>query len=351
MHNDWRDNIIPPTATVREAVKAIDANLVLMALVCTDDGRLCGTVTDGDVRRLILRGGSLDEPVTAIMNSRPTTARPWHSPGELLTIMQATGHRRIPILDHRQRLVGVARLEEFLNAGPLDNWVVLMAGGLGTRLRPLTEECPKPLLPVGPKPILETILENCRDQGFRRFFISVNYKADMVKRHFGDGARWGVEISYLEENKRLGTAGPLSLLPQRPERPVLVMNGDLLTKVNFRHLMDFHLQHRATATMCVRESSLQVPFGVVQVEDQRLTGIAEKPEQRFLVNAGIYLLDPEAVDAVPPNTYFDMPDLYDHLLASGRDVVAFPIREYWLDIGRLDDLERARGEFHTVFLQ
>jgi len=351
MRNDWRENIVPPTATVHDAIRAIDANLVLMALVCSTDGRLLGTVTDGDVRRLILRGGSLNDTVTSIMNTTPTTARPWDTPGEILALMRRTGHRRIPLLDERGRVAGIAFLEDFLHTGELDNWVVLMAGGLGTRLRPLTEECPKPLLPVGPKPILETILESCREQGFRRFFISVNYKAEMVMRHFGDGSRWGVSIEYIKEDKKLGTAGPLSLLPGLPDKPLLVMNGDLLTKINFRHLMDFHTQHRATATMCVRESSFQVPFGVVQVEEQRLTGIDEKPRQRFLVNAGIYMLDPEAIEAVPKNTYFDMPDLYDRLLAANREVVVFPIREYWMDIGRLDDLEQARWDFNTVFVQ
>jgi len=351
MRNDWRDNIVPPTATVHDAIRAIDANLVLMALVCEPDGRLCGTVTDGDVRRLILRGGSLDDPVATIMNPAPTTAPAGTPERRLLALMRRTGHRRIPLVDGRGRVTGVAFLEEFLHVGELDNWVVLMAGGLGSRLRPLTYDCPKPLLPVGPKPILETILESCRDQGFRRFFISVNYKADMVMRHFGDGSRWDVSIEYIKEDKKLGTAGPLRLLPELPDKPLLVMNGDLLTKINFRHLMDFHTEHRATATMCVRESTFQVPFGVVEVDDQRLTGIAEKPEQRFLVNAGIYMLDPEAVEAIPKDTYFDMPDLYDRLLAADRQVVVFPIREYWMDIGRLDDLERARCDFDTVFVQ
>ena len=247
------------------------------------------------------------------------------------------------------RVIGVELLEELIRPRERDNWVVLMAGGLGTRLSPLTNDRPKPMLNVGNKPLLETIIENFVEQGFHRFFISVNYMAGMIKDHFADGGRWGAQIHYLEEDRKLGTAGALSLLPEPPTAPVLVMNCDLLTKVNFRHLLDFHLEHRAQGTMCVREYDFQVPYGVVRLDRQRIAGIDEKPVQRFFVNAGIYVLEPEALHHVPADTFFDMPSLFERLIAEGQEAAAFPIREYWLDIGQLADYDRANGEFAGLF--
>ena len=206
------------------------------------------------------------------------------------------------------------------------------------------------MLKVGNKPLLETILETFIEHGFKRFFISVNYMADMVKEYFGDGSAWNVQIVYLEEDRKLGTAGALSLLPNRPTAPILVMNGDLLTKVNFRQLIDFHKDHNAMATMCVREYEYQVPYGVVQIDQHRIAGIVEKPVQRQFVSAGIYVIQPDVLDLIPSDSYFDMPSLFDQLIADKKETVAFPIREYWLDIGHIADFDRANGEFQKVFL-
>jgi NDP-sugar pyrophosphorylase family protein len=224
-----------------------------------------------------------------------------------------------------------------------------MAGGLGKRLGSLTQSCPKPLLKIGGTPILEIIVNRLAEQGFRKLFISVNYRGEMIEDHFGDGARWTADIQYLREPERLGTAGALSLLPERPPQPFVVMNGDLLTKLNLKHLLDFHREHRAKATMCVREYQFQVPFGVVQADEHRLLGIDEKPTHRFLVNAGIYALDPDVLDLVPKNQMFDMPHLFEKLVATGHETMAFPIREYWMDIGRMDDLEQAASEYCEIF--
>jgi NDP-sugar pyrophosphorylase family protein len=223
--------------------------------------------------------------------------------------------------------------------------VVLMAGGLGTRLQPLTDECPKPLLAVGGRPILETILESFAEQGFKRIFLSVNHKAEMIRSHFGAGERWGVQVEYLHESIRLGTAGALSLLPERPTTPVVVMNGDLLTRTNFDNLLRFHNAQDAIATMAVREYDFQVPYGVVRLNGANIESIEEKPVQRFFVNAGIYTLSPEALDYLPIQTMFDMPNLFEHLIAAGKTTAAYPLREYWLDIGRLEELERAQREW------
>lgn len=344
MRQGWQRALVSPTATVREAIEAIDKSGVQIALVVEDGSRLLGTVTDGDVRRALLRGVGVGEPVGRVMNSTPTVVPDHTPPPQVLGLMKSTTHRCIPGLDALGRVTRVFHLGDFLQPERRDNAVVIMAGGLGTRLNPLTRETPKPLIKVGTKPILETILDNFREYGFQDFFVSVNYKAEMVMAHFGDGSRWGVRIRYLEENDRLGTAGSLSLLPERPEQPLLVMNGDLLTKVNFHQLLDFHREHGALATMGVREYDMQVPFGVVKLKEDRITSIDEKPVHRFFVNAGIYVLEPDALDFVPRNEYFDMTTLFQRLVEGERATSAFPIREYWLDVGRLDDLERARAD-------
>jgi len=347
--NRWHMARIAPDRSIRDAIRTIDEGAIRIALVVDIGNRLLGTVTDGDIRRGILRGVALEEAVTRVMNPQPTTARADESRDVILERMKQTRLHQIPVVDGQGCLVTVEILDELLQTRQRDNWVMLMAGGLGSRLRPLTDECPKPLLKVGSKPLLEIILENFLEYGFRKFYISVNYKAEMVKEYFGDGSRWGIEIRYIHEDQRLGTAGALSLLPERPALPLIVMNGDLLTKVNFQHLLDFHAEHRARATMCVREYDFQVPYGVVRIDHHRVLGIDEKPVQRFFVNAGIYVLEPEVLDLIPSATYFDMPELFTRLIGQNHETAVFPIREYWLDIGHMDDFARANGDFPEVF--
>lgn len=347
--NRWKDVLVGPDTTILKAIGLIDASSLQIALVVDEAGRLLGTVTDGDVRRGILRGVSLERPVREIMFQSPTVADGHESREAVIARMKSKQLRQIPLVDQNGRVIGLDVWEELIDSPRRDNIVVLMAGGLGTRLGELTKECPKPLLRVGDKPVLETILENCKEYGFSKYYISVNYKAGMVKEYFGDGARWGVQICYLEENQRLGTAGALGLLPETPDLPLVVMNGDVLTKINFKHLIEFHEENCSTATMCVREYEFQVPFGVVQVDNHRLLNILEKPVHRLFVNAGIYVLNPEAIALVPPNSYFDMPSLFEALLQKQKETAAFPVREYWLDIGRMDDFERANGEYNEVF--
>ncbi len=346
---NWKSVLVNPSTPIRKVLEIIDASSMQIALVVDAKNRLLGTVTDGDVRRGILRGVSLDVGVNEIMKTKPVVARSDEAREIILDVMRKKQIRKVPILDDEDRVIGVESLEDLTLLKAKENIVVLMAGGLGSRLRPLTDDCPKPLLKVGLKPILETILENFIEYGFQKFYISVNYKDAMVKEHFGDGSRWDVRIEYLHESQKLGTAGSLSLLPVRPKKPILVMNGDLLTKVNFDHLLDFHAEHGAAATMCVREYDFQVPYGVVKIEKNQVKGIDEKPVQRFFVNAGIYVMDPSALKWVPKNTAYDMPHFFEKLIQKKQSVAAFPIREYWLDIGRMDDMERAEGEFKSVF--
>jgi NDP-sugar pyrophosphorylase family protein len=256
---------------------------------------------------------------------------------------------QLPIVGADGKVIEVKLIDDLALAQQSDHWVVLMAGGLGSRLKPLTDELPKPLIKVGDKPILETVLGGFVKAGFGKFFISVNYKSEMIRDYFGDGSAWGVDISYLQENERLGTAGALSLLPERPKQPFFVMNGDLLTTVNFEQLLKYHREHQAFSTVCVREHSVTVPFGVIDFDDHRLLGIREKPTQKFFVNAGVYLLDPGVLDHIAENEVVDMPTLIERTIAGGKQSVVFPLREYWIDVGRLDDLQRASDEFQRIF--
>lgn len=344
-----RDTLLEPTAPVRDAIASLESNESKIALVVDGERRLLGTVTDGDIRRGILRGRGLDDPVTSVMNAAPTTASAASDPEDLLVLMRSHGYLHLPLVDDAGRVVAVETLSDLLEPARRDNPVVLMAGGLGTRLRPLTDDRPKPLIHVGPKPILETVLEGFIAAGFHRFHFSVNYRAAMIEQHFQDGSRWGVSIDYLREDVALGTAGPVGLLPERPDQPVIVMNGDLLTKVNYGTLLDYHCAHDATATMCVREYDVQIPYGVVDVHEGRVSGIREKPVLRQFVNAGIYVLEPTALDLIPVGERFDMPQLFGMLLERELPTAAFPVREYWMDIGRMDDLSQAKLDFHERF--
>ena len=327
----------------------IDEGAIQVAIIADEQDRLQGVVTDGDIRRGILEDLDLDTPVSSVMNEEPITARPQEDRESLIDTMRARRVHQIPLVDRDGRVVGIEVLDDLLEPEARPNPVVLMAGGLGTRLRPLTEDCPKPLLEVGDKPILETILEGFIAHGFHRFYVSVNYKAGMIEDYFGDGSDWGVDICYVHEEERLGTAGPLSLFPERPSESMIVMNGDLLTKLNYAHLLDFHREHGATATMCVREHEMQVPYGVIETDDQYMESIEEKPTERNFVNAGIYVLEPETLDYVPENEFFDMPDLFKRLIDRGKSATVFPVREYWQDVGRKEDFHRVNGEYEEVF--
>ncbi|CAN1212230.1 UTP--glucose-1-phosphate uridylyltransferase [Tumidithrix helvetica PCC 7403] len=345
----WQDTLITLNHSIRAVIQSIDKSGLQIALVVNDQRQLLGTVTDGDIRRAILKGFSLEDSVAQIMNSQPIAVTTTTSHTEILGIMRRKVLRQIPVIDRAGIVVDLALLDALLEATQRHNWVVLMAGGLGSRLAPLTNDCPKPLLKVGGKPILENILESFINEGFHKFFISVNYKSHMIEEYFGNGSHWGVDICYLREQQRLGTAGGLGLLPERPQQPMFVMNGDLLTKVSFLTMLNFHQEHQSVATMAVREYDFQIPFGVVQTDRNRITDIIEKPLYKFHVNAGIYLLEPSCLDLIPSQEYYDMPNLFKTLAQQQEIVMPFPTSEYWLDVGRIDDFERANVEFCEVF--
>jgi len=344
----WADTIVESSMPLLEAIRALDAAAFQILLVVDGDGRLVGTVTDGDIRRAMLAQKGFETAVEEIANLTPRTAPVGTAPAEARRLMRSASLRHLPLLDEAGRPVGLERLDG--DATPnRGNEVVIMAGGLGSRLRPLTETTPKPLLSVGGRPLLETIIEAFIEHGFRRFRIALNYRADQVETHFRDGRRFGASIEYLREESFLGTAGALGLLPSPPTEPVVVMNGDILTKVDFSQLLEFHERTGAEMTMCVRDYEIEVPYGVVEVEGDVVTSLVEKPTTRHFINAGIYVLAPELVASVPRDARTDMTDLAASVLERNAKLCAFPIREYWLDIGHLEDLERARAEFAHYF--
>lgn len=346
---NWKKCLIQPNASILEAIKIIDNSAVQIAMVINEQNILLGTVTDGDIRRAILHGVSLANPVETVMNNKPIVAKGNQEKHTILAKMKAKSLQQIPLVDDNGVVVGIEILKDLINSKARPNPVVLMVGGLGSRLQPLTNTCPKPLLQIGSKPILETIIENFVEYGFKDFYFAVNYKANMIREYFGDGSQYGVQIQYLNEEKRMGTAGALSLLPQKPKDPILVMNGDLLTKVNFQHLLDFHIDHQSKVTMCVREYSYQIPYGVIGLQQGRIKQIQEKPICTSFVNAGIYVINPEVLEMIPENTFYDMPELFKEVIEQNYQASAFPIREYWMDIGQMDDFQKAQREFAEVF--
>ncbi len=336
-------------SSIKEALNIIDKGAIRVAIVVDEQDKFLGLIADGDIRRALLKGYTLENSIENIYCSTPVTAKSSDSKDKIIQKAIKNQVYQIPILDEENYLVDIVNLSSLLSISTKRNRVILMAGGLGTRLRPLTEDTPKPMLKVGNKPILETIIKNFASHGFVNITISLNYKGDIIKDYFKDGSDFGVNIDYIEENTRLGTAGALSLLKEKPNEPFFVMNADLLTDVNFSHLLDFHSYANANATMCVREYDYQIPYGVVETNEDNITSIVEKPIKKFFVNAGIYILSPNIFEFIPSNEFFDMPTLFNILIEKERKILSFPIHEYWLDIGRMSDFEQAQNEYFRIF--
>lgn len=346
---NWKDVLVKPGVTILEVMKIIDETTMQFVAVVDDNMKLLGTVTDGDIRRGLLKGLSLDQPIESVMNTSPICGKIGRTIAEYKKKMKVQKLKQLPLVDENDLLTSIIFADELESIVKRENKVVLMVGGLGTRLHPLTETVPKPMLNVGNKPILETIIESFKSYGFVQFVLCVNYKKEMIMDYFQDGSHMGIHIEYIEETKRLGTAGALSLLERKPESPFFVMNGDLLTKVNFEQLLDFHHESNSIATMCVREYEYQIPYGVIETNQEKLLSIVEKPVHKSFVNAGIYVLNPEALSFIPEDEFYDMPELYKKLLSIEQSVSAFPLREYWLDIGRIADYERANDDYGEKF--
>lgn len=346
----WQKALVRPDESIRSTLSVIDHEGLRAAFVVDDDLRLLGMVTDGDIRRGLLRGIGLEASVSDVMNTNPMTFSPEQAtPDTIRTVLESRRLLLMPIVKDGV-LVDVTTLEQLLVPTRRDNPIFLMAGGFGTRLRPLTDTCPKPMLKVGGRPILERIIDHCMGHGFHRFVLSTHYLPEKIRDHFGDGSAKGVEITYVHESEPLGTGGALGLLPRDiGDRPLIVMNGDLLTKVNLPRLLDFHTDRGLSATMCVREYEHQVPFGVISIDGTMVTEMVEKPVQRYFINAGIYVLEPTIVRNVEPGRRIDMPSLLQKEIDRGGRVSTFPIHEYWRDIGRMEEYEIAQREVQLYF--
>lgn len=344
--------LVEPGATIRDAIAAIDAGGIEIALLVDDQRKLLGTVSDGDVRRALLRGVTLDAPVEEVANPGPITAPVATLRPELVSLMTEKWVEQIPLIEDG-RVVDVAHLHDLVDpshSGATDPLAVIMAGGQGTRLRPLTEEIPKPMLPVGGRPLLETLLEQVRLAGFSKVLMAVNYRREMIEEHFRDGSGFGVDIEYVRETAPLGSAGALQLVRGQLDRPFVVLNADLLTNVNLGSLLRFHREEANVITVGVRQYVVEVPYGVVDLDQTRVTGLREKPSIELMVNAGIYAVSPEAMTLLPEGVeHVNMTDLIDGALAAEQRVGSFPVLEYWLDVGQLADYERAHTDHATYF--
>ena len=343
----WESILVNREDKLMNVMQKIDESSLQFAVV-VDNKVLIGTVTDGDIRRGFLNGKTLHTPICEIMNSNPIFAHVNDDKSKYIKLLKQHKLKHLPIVDDNKEVVNIFFADILSNIQEKSNKVILMLGGLGTRLRPLTNDLPKPMLKVGNKPIVETIVEGFKQYGYTNFIFSVNYKKDIIQNYFQSGEALGVSIEYVEESMRMGTAGALSLLENRPENSFFVMNGDLLTQVNFEQLMQFHMEQSAVATMCVREYEYQIPFGVIETEGASLTAIKEKPIQRNFVNAGIYVLSPEVFEFIPEDKFYDMPTLFEQLIQANKKTAVFPIHEYWLDIGQIDDFKRANDQFKEL---
>ncbi|HEY5755387.1 MAG TPA: nucleotidyltransferase family protein [Steroidobacter sp.] len=346
---DWTRLLLMQESTVRDALRCIDQGGVQIALVIDGNRKLLGTLSDGDVRRGLLAGTTLDSRVSEIMHVGPTVARDTDPRPAIFAKMRRLGLHQLPVVDAENRVVALQTLDDLVIPEKYPNPVVIMAGGLGTRLKELTQSVPKPMLKVGDRPILELLIETFVDQGFNDFYVAVNYKAEVIEQHFEDGSRFGARIEYLRETKRLGTAGALSLLPRPPTMPFFVANADLVTRVDYLDMLEKHTASGACATMAVREYEFQIPFGVIDERDGLISGIREKPIHRSMVCAGIYVMSPEVLPLVATDAYHDMPGVFEDIIRSGRKAASYAVRGYWLDVGRIADYHKANEDFQEGF--
>ena len=341
----WRKTLLASDANIQDAIRNLDNSSLQIILVIDSKESLIGTITDGDIRRGLLRGLDVSSPIDSIVHREPLIVPSGVSRDTILELMKANLINALPIVDENRRVIGLHLLNEILTVPQRPYQMIIMAGGKGTRLRPHTENCPKPLLPVRGKPMLEHIIEKAKGEGFHHFVLAIHYLGHMIEEYFGDGSRWQVQIDYLQEESPLGTAGAMSLLSSRPEVAFLVSNGDVLTDIHYGELLDFHNRHQASATMAVRLHEWQNPFGVVNTQGVDIVGFEETPVVRSHVNAGIYALSPNVLEMLQKEQYCDMPTLFSRLQERGNRAIVYPMHEPWLDVGRIEEFDRAQKEW------
>ena len=346
--NEFKNIRLNPNSTIKDALKIISDGKIQIALVVDKSNRLLGTLTDGDIRRGLLKGLALENSIKSIFFKKPLFLKKNQTKESILKKAFLKKIHQIPVIDHNQKVIGIHILSELIKPRQKKNKVILMAGGIGERLLPLTKKTPKPMLKVGNKPVLQTIVEKFAESGYTNLVMCVNYRSKIIQKYFGDGTKFGVKIDYIIEKNRMGTAGALSLWKDKPDESFFVMNADLLTNLDFDKILDFHEENKAMATMCVREYSIQSPYGEVNLRNENIISITEKPMHKFFVNAGIYVLNPECLGFIPKK-FYDMPLLFKDLILKKKKIISFPVGEYWLDIGRLNDYKKANSEYHSIF--
>lgn len=341
----WQKSVISQSSNIRDAIQTLNDVQLRILLVCETDGKLIGTVSDGDIRRGLLNGLDLSSAIESIICKNPITASENHSRNQILHMMSKHNIYQIPILDESGRLIGLYLWDSASYSLKRPNKMIIMAGGKGRRLLPKTEKTPKPMLQILGKPILEHIIDQAKLDGFNDFIISVNHLAPVIKDYFQDGSDFNVKIEYISEDLPLGTGGSLSLIDPMPTESIIVTNGDVLTKFRYGKILDHHEDNNAFATMAVHTHEWQNPFGVVEVDGFDIKEYSEKPIVRALVNAGVYVLNPKALELLEKGVHCDMPTLFEIARKLKHKVIAYPIHENWLDIGRPEDLQIADSRF------
>jgi len=340
----WEKALLGQNASIKDAIRCLDASSLRIVVVINKQGKFEGTISDGDIRRGLLKGLDLGSSIENITHRNALVVPPSFGRDMVMQLMRSNQLQQIPVVDEQQRVVGLHLWNEITTPPPRDNLMVIMAGGKGTRLMPHTENCPKPMVLVAGKPMLQHIIERSQQEGFNHFVLAINYLGHMIEEYFGDGSRFGVKIDFLREQSSLGTVGALSLLARRPESSFVVTNGDVITDIRYGELLDFHIRHDATATMAVRVHEWQHPFGVVQTKGVDIVGFEEKPIARTHINAGVYALSPDALNVMIHGEHCDMPTLFERIQAKLLRTVAYPMHEPWLDVGKPEDLQLARDQ-------
>ena len=341
--NFWHNAILPIDSTISQVIDNLNKVAIKIVMVINKDGVLEGTISDGDLRRGLLKGLNMNSSINSIIHHNALVVPPEMERSLVLQLMTVNKIQQIPIIDEYHHIIGLHLWDDIAIQAQRSNLMVIMAGGMGKRLRPDTENCPKPLLKISGKPILEHIIERAKMEGFTNFVIAIHYIGNMNEEYYGNGDSLGVKINYLREESPLGTAGALSLIQSSPDKPFIVTNGDVITDIKFGELLDFHAKHEATGTMAVRQHEWEHPFGVVETQGVEIIGFKEKPIALSHINAGIYALNPSVLDALLDNSHCDMPTLFERLKTNSNRIVAYPMHEPWLDVGMPEDLETARS--------
>lgn len=339
-----RNIVLNKEDTILRALELLDLHALRIVLVVDENNHLLGSITDGDIRRGLLKGQDLHASVESVMHTSPYSIEEDKLTNrQIFEIMREKRYLALPVIKDGQ-LVNIITLDDLIRTKRKENPVFIMAGGFGTRLRPLTDKCPKPMLPIGGKPLLDTIILSLKEQGFYRFYISTHYLPEVIQNYFGNGEKFDIQIQYVHESEPLGTGGALSLLPpQEVNLPFIVINGDVLTNMNFSKLIDFHISQNAVATMCVREFQYQIPYGVVNSEQNNIKSMTEKPSYYFDINTGIYVISPELLAQVEAQ-FIGMPTILEQQISKAQKVASYPLHEYWLDIGHMEDYNRAQRD-------